>query len=614
MESSVGGGEMSRAMINIITKDTTKEEMRESYKDYPDTQPKGFEPFHASTVEPMFCEIPKGSRVLDIGCNSGEMMVLLRDSKECSVVGVDISETVLELARQKGLEVFNADAETLPFEDASFDVAILREVLVHLHDPVRALKEIRRVLKPSGFLLGSAPHANLERQVWDDKRLHHRYYDEQTLLADLDQAFQKTHLKVLNGAQFSVGFASSSLGDKPAELLWKSGNADVQDWETALVTDKKTLRVWMGPTQTTGGVYYRMIGYAMKMREMADTEIAFENFSFKTNDGCSSWQDKLRMNKDGHPVSALALHHFESCLKVADPWVFQLTYHDDILALFELLKQVYPKKKFITEVDDWLFDVPPYNIASNPYKPNSEKEQIAWDQLTLSDALIVSTSFLKDSLAELFTGKPIYVIPNSIDFDRWDNAKSDGETEAKKEGVVRIGYSGCANHSGDMEIVKPVLLALLDEFPNLEVIIAQDMGAFADITHPRFRVLKRWSNIIDYPSMMKGWDLDIGIAPLRDNNFNRAKSNLRWLEYSALKIPTVASRVRPFVESITHRSDGLICATKRDWYECLKTLIEGKNARETLGQNAYDSVKERFNMDRVAEQYRATLEDIKHGR
>jgi glycosyltransferase involved in cell wall biosynthesis len=509
--------------------------------------------------------------------------------------------------------VVKADAENLPFEDASFDVVILREVLVHLLDPVKALKEIRRVLKPSGFLLGSAPHANLERMVWDDKRLHHRYYDEKTLVDDLDQAFEKTHLRVLNGAQFSVGFASSALSDKPAELLWKSGNEDVPAWEAGLLSDEKTLRVWMGPTQTTGGVYYRMIGYAMKMREMADTEIAFENFSFNSMDDCSLWQDKLRMGKDGQVVSSLALHHFESCLKVADPWIVQLTYHDDILALFELLKEMYPKKKLVTECDDWLFDVPHYNVASHPYKPNSDKERIAWEQLKLSDAIIVSTQFLKDGLLSLFPDKKIHVIPNSIDFERWDNAKPDGEMKAKEDGVVRIGYSGCANHSGDMEIVKPVLLALLDEFPNLEVIIAQDMGAFKDIQHPRFKVLGRWANIIDYPAMLKGWDLDIGIAPLRDNNFNRAKSNLRWLEFSAMKVPTVASKVRPFQDSVNHRSDGLLCASKQEWYGCLKSLITDKNARQTLGQNAYDAVKERFNMDRVALDYRRILEEIKHG-
>ncbi len=243
---------MSQAMLNIITKDTSKKEVRKAYRDYGDTQPDGFEAFHASTVEPMFCEVPQGARVLDVGCNSGEMMKLLQTGKSCDVFGVDVSAKALRIARKKGLKVKNASAEKLPFPDATFDVVILREVLVHIHEPLKALKEIRRVLKPEGFLLGSAPHANLERNVWDDKAPHHRYYTEETLLAHLYQVFKETHLRVLTGAQFSIGFAMSHLASKPCELLWKSGGKDVPVWEHALTSDKETLRVWMGPTQPPG--------------------------------------------------------------------------------------------------------------------------------------------------------------------------------------------------------------------------------------------------------------------------------------------------------------------------------------------------------------------------
>lgn len=604
---------MSRAaMVNIITKNTTKEQMRDAYSAYPDTQPKGFEPFHASTVEPMFCEVPRGAKVLDVGCNSGEMMKLLIDGKECDVTGIDVSETALEIARKKGLNVLNASAEELPFEDATFDVAILREVLVHIHEPIKALKEIRRVLKPTGFLLGSAPHANLERMVWDDKRLHHRYYDEEKLKGDLSEAFEKTHLRVLNGAQFSVGFASSMLADQPAEMLFKCGNSDVKAWDQSLIDDKETLRVWMGPTQPPGDVYYRMIGFAAKMRQLKGVEVGFENFNWSSNDSCSEWQRKIIQGENGEPVSALALNHLEKCLKVANPWVFQVTYYDDIVAFLECAKSVYKDKKLVTEVDDWIFDIPAYNVASNPYKPGSEKEELANEQLTLSDAIVVSTSFLKENLQTMYPEKPIYVIPNSIDFDIWDNVKSDGKMEPKKEGVVRIGYSGCANHSGDMEIVKPVLLALLDEFPNLEFIIAQDLGTFRDINHPRLKVLNRWVSIIDYPAMVKGWDLDIGIAPLRDNQFNRAKSNLRWLEYSAMKIPTVASNVRPFTESVQHRQDGFLCTDKQSWYAALKLLITEPNLRQTIGSNAYATVNDKFNMTKIADKYAATLREIRN--
>jgi ubiquinone/menaquinone biosynthesis C-methylase UbiE/glycosyltransferase involved in cell wall biosynthesis len=603
---------MSRAMLNIITRDTKKETVMDSYKEYPDTTPKGLTEFHASTIDPMFCEIPEGSRVLDVGCNSGDFLKMLKDHKECSVIGIDVSENVLALAKDKGLEVLKADAEALPFEDASFDVVVLREVLMHLHDPVKALREIKRVLKPSGFLLGSAPHANLESKVWEEQHLHHRYYTEERLMGQLNEVFDQTHLRVLNGAQFSVSMASSLMGDKPAELLWKSGHADVPAWEYALTSDKKTLRVWMGPTQPAGDAYYRMIGFAAKMRGMKNTEIGFENFNW-TDDSCSSWQHKLLMNEEGDVVSSLSLHHLEKCLKVADPWIFQLTYFEDIICLLESLKEMNPTKKLITECDDLVFDVPAYNAASHPYKPNSEKERLADEQFRLSDAFIVSTNFLKEKLGEMYPDKPIHVIPNAIDFSLWDNTKGDGKMEPKKEGVVRMIYTGCANHGGDMEIVKPVILALLDEFPNLEFIIAQDLGTFKDVKHERLKVLDRWVSIVDYPAMVKGWDADIGLAPLRDHNFNRAKSNLRWLEYSALRIPTVASPIRPFNESIKNGATGYLCSTKQEWYGVLKGLIKNPVNRAQVGANAYLTVREHFNMDKVAEQYRAVLEEIKRG-
>lgn len=600
----------SAAMINLITRDTTKKQMRENYKNYPDTQPKGFEEFHASTVEPMFCEIVPGARVLDVGCNSGEFMKLLRDGKGCDVVGVDISTSALKLARKKKLQVYNATAEKLPFPDASFDVVLLREVLVHIHEPVKALKEIRRVLRPKGYLLGSAPHANLEKMVWDDKRLHHRYYNEETLLKDLNQAFEHTYLRVLNGAQFAISFAQSLLSGQPAELLWKSGNVDVPEWEHDLIADTNTLRVWMGPTQTVGDAYYRMIGFANKMRHFKDTEVAFENFSWNDDQGSARWQSKMMMNKEGEPISGLALHHLDACLKVANPWVFQITPYQDILDLYESLKEAYPEKKFITETDDWIFDVPPYNIASHPYTPNSIYEQIAHKQLGMSDAIVCSTGFLKEKLTDMFPGKPVHVIPNSIDFSVWDNLKAE-EVLPKQEGMTRIIYSGCGNHSGDLEIIKPVLLALLDEYEKLEIVMIQKFKCFEDVKQPRFIQMAKWTPINIFPAFLKGLSGDIGLAPLRDNDFNRAKSNLRWLEYSALKIPTVASPIRPFKDSISHGADGFLCSTKTDWYETIKTLIDNKETRWRVGEAAYLEVKDRFNMDKTAKVYADLLKEIR---
>lgn len=595
-------------MVNLINRETTKEAVLNDYKGYQDVWKQGIEPFHRARIDPIFCEIPEGAKVLDVGCNSGEFMLMCQ-TKGCDVTGVDVAPEIIEKAKAKGLNVLEADAENLPFPDATFDVLVCMEVLIHLHDPVKALKEFRRVLKPSGVLLGSAPHANLERHFWEEKRLHRRYYDEGSLYHDLSESFDRSYIKVLNGAQFSLALATSMLSGKPAEMLFKCGGEDCQKWEHGLWSDTKTLRVWMGPTQTTGDVYYRMTGFGEKMRSLKDTDIAFNPFDYRLNDSASSWQTQMCRNpKTGLPMSTVAMDQLEKCLRAANLWVFQVTYYKDVLAFLKCAKDLIGRP-LVTEMDDWLFDLPSYNLASNPYKRNSEQEWTADQQIELSDALIVSTSFLKEKLEERYPGKKIHVVPNGIDFNLWDNAEP--HKYPPKDGKIRIGYTGCGNHSGDVEIVKEPLKAILDEFPNVEVLFPVQFDSLKDFNHERVHYLNQWADILTYPGMVKGWDLDIGIAPLKDHVFNRAKSNLRWLEYSAMRIPTVASNVRPFAESIKNKATGFLCNSKKDWYESLRLLVTDQAARMLVGEQARADVFERFNMDKIAADYRNVLQGIK---
>lgn len=579
-----------------------KQRWDKGYESYGDTQPEGFQEIHAATVEPIFCEIRKGSKVLDIGCNSGEFMKLLKDAKDCDVFGVDLSEKALKLAEEKGLKVLKGDAEKLPYEDKSFDYVIMRDTLAHIFDPEKALIEVKRVLKDDGVFLGGTPHRNVELTMWEDKAPHHNYYDEEGLMKAL-QVFDMNFLKVLNGSQMSSAYMYSTMANKPAQLIWKSGGENTKPWEYDLVNDSETLRVWMGPTQPPGDAYYRMIGFGEKLRKMTNTEVGWDKFEYKSSDMCNEWQRKISLNDEGNVSSSVAINELSKVLKIASPWVFQITYLQEVVDFLEFMKMVNPKSKLITEIDDWMFDIPSYNVASHPYRPGSEKERIAMDQIKLSDALFVSTNFLKESLLEIFPGKNIHVVPNSIDFDLWGLSKQD-ET-------VRIIYTGCGNHSGDLETIKPVLLQLLEDFPKLEVLISVDFECFQDVKHPRFKVVNKWCDILNYPKFVQEWRGSIGIAPLRDNAFNRAKSNLRWLEYSAMGIPSVMSNVRPFSESVTHGENGYLCKSKKDWYDTLTMLIKNKAKRNEVGLKALSHVKENYDMNKTARKYREILEEVK---
>lgn len=601
-------------MSNLVTKETSKEDFNKVYKDYPDTAPQGFQPFHSSRINPIFWDIKENSSVLDVGANSGEFMkMLLERRKGVKVKGIDLSEVAVQKAKEKGLDVILGDGESLPFEDASFDYVVLMEVIVHVHDPKKLLKEIKRVLKKDGVLLGSAPHKNLEMNIWDDQRLHHAYYTTEELSDLLYGTFQAVYTKVLKGGQFSMGMAGTYLGDKDCEILFKCGSSYIQPWDYQLL-DKDRLKVWMGPTQTPGDVYYRMSGYADKMNKLERTDVLYDRFTESEDSMPGAWQKALIRGDNGMPSNMIVVNQLDGLLKISDMSVWQLTAIWDVLAFYQCVKGVYKNKPFITEIDDWFFDVPSYNLASNPYKPNSDPEKIAFEQIEMSDAIICSTQYIKDSILKLFPNKPIYVVPNSIDFDVWDNVPA-APNVLKQDGRIRIGYTGSGNHGGDLEMIKDVIISILNDFPDVEFICAGTMSSDMKgkpfvINHDRSYFVDRWTPISQWPAACKGWNIDIGIAPLRDSHFNRAKSNLRWLEYSAIKVPTIASKIVPF-ESIKDGKDGILCTNQRQWYEALKTLIQDEKKRKSLGETAYLRCKKESNMNKVAKTYKSILEAIK---
>jgi SAM-dependent methyltransferase len=92
-------------------------------------------------------------RVLDAGCGPGDIAERIAREITSDVTAIDISPRMVELARAHGLEARVADVQQLPFDDATFDVALAAWMLFHVADLDRALHELRRVLVPGGRLV-----------------------------------------------------------------------------------------------------------------------------------------------------------------------------------------------------------------------------------------------------------------------------------------------------------------------------------------------------------------------------------------------------------------------------------------------------------------------------
>jgi SAM-dependent methyltransferase len=93
-----------------------------------------------------------GHRLADIGGGTGNYALALRREGWGPVV-VDRSLEMLARAAAKGLETVAADAQRLPFDDATFDAAMMISMLHHVEDRGAALDEARRILKPGGRLV-----------------------------------------------------------------------------------------------------------------------------------------------------------------------------------------------------------------------------------------------------------------------------------------------------------------------------------------------------------------------------------------------------------------------------------------------------------------------------
>ena len=354
------------------------------------------------------------------------------------------------------------------------------------------------------------------------------------------------------------------------------------------------LKVFLGYTQNVAVVYYRFMAYAKYMREVKGVEVAYSKYNiYDTN--IFPWQ--------AHLQEPGVLRQLEVLLEGADVTVFGAFCNPMALALMQAAQEKY-KKPILTEIDDYVFSLPGYNHASNVYQSGNTMEWIIKKQLEVSDGLIVSTETLKKQYSDL--NKNIYVIPNGIDLDIWDNLKPNNNKKDK----IRIGFSGSPNHTGDVRMIKEVVTTILDKYPNVEFLFWGCCPEFFP-DYKRIILKQDFITVDKFPRGLSDYNFDIGIAPLKDNNFNRGKSNLRWLELSALKVPCVASPTPAYAESIVDGKTGFIADTKEQWVEKLSALIENEELRKTVGNNAYLDVRKNYSIKDIAKDYVKILKEVK---
>jgi len=202
-----------------------------------------------------------------------------------------------------------------------------------------------------------------------------------------------------------------------------------------------------------------------------------------------------------------------------------------------------------------------------------------------ADLVTCTTEILRQEFLKV--NPNVAVLPNLIDPDFFPQG-----LEFKKKGV-RIGWQGGASHYEDLYIIKDAIKQVLDTNHTAKFIYFGDMrfqGLFSTINQNQIE-FHPWINHSAYPFKLATLNLDIGLCPLEDNEFNHKKSSIKWMEYSMLGISTIASNIPPYSKDIIHNETGLLVDNNsKSWFDNIQQMVLDCELREKLSSQAKDCV------------------------
>ena len=226
------------------------------------------------------------------------------------------------------------------------------------------------------------------------------------------------------------------------------------------------------------------------------------------------------------------------------------------------------------------------------------------DALRLADVVTVTTEPLQREYMRF--NDNVRLVPNAVDFSVWEKPPIRWNHDE-----VRLLYTGAANHQEDFFFIKDVLQGLQEKYRNLRIVfIGTDWKIINNgLDYSRVEY-HPWVHVEAYPHLLKSLCCDIGIAPISKTKFNDARSALKWKEYSALKIATVATGYGPYKRRINDGVTGLLVDTKEEWFAALSRLIEDEPFRSRLAMNAYNVCKFKHNLDFVVDDWMRVFKGV----
>ena len=312
-----------------------------------------------------------------------------------------------------------------------------------------------------------------------------------------------------------------------------------------------------------------------------------------------------QLRKHGFAVKVVNLSDFQLSMaqNASHIIIYRSPISPELLRLCHLAKE-YGKPVFF-DIDDLVFDTVYTDQLSYTQGLNSV-EKGNYDagvrnygyMLENCDGAITSTNQLQEELKK-YQSKVL--LNRNLASDELISISSQFIKDySQVSDIVKIGYfSGSISHNENFELIKPAIKQLLTKYSNVQLHIVgildipQDMKPFENqiVTHDYVD----WDKL---PALIS--EVDINLAPLVDSIFNRAKSEIKWIEAALVKVPTVASKIGAFSDMVIDGETGLL-ATDDQWFDKLEALVLSPELRQNLAESAYRAVLENCTLSKKDE-------------
>lgn len=248
--------------------------------------------------------------------------------------------------------------------------------------------------------------------------------------------------------------------------------------------------------------------------------------------------------------------------------LFNRAMRPEDLKYWKGLRRMLGSVPFVYDVDDALWASPPRST----YSPPPEYIRNLDAMVGLADVLVTSTETLQYEMERRYR-RPVRLFPNCLH----DNEFAKQIRYRHPSSKLKVLWSGSNTHHPDLEQLIPVVLQTKDRYH----------WVFKGYTPPALVGAVEslpLTPTFTYMNDIHKIGAHVGIAPLIDNVFNRCKSNLKVLEYSALGMASLASNVGPYIQTSVQTVNK---GRPKDWLSALRRF-EDEDFRVTSAKIGQD--------------------------